>query len=278
MSADGRSTGGGHGERRYRIVTDRHQRRAYDYWLGGKDNFAADRASGDAVEAQFPTIRVGVRENRQFLLRAVDFAAGQGIRQFLDIGTGIPTTPNTHQVAQDADPRSRVVYVDNDPLVLTHARALMTGTAEGSTAYLEADLREPRSILDHPDLRATLDLTQPTALLLLAVLHFLRDEDQPREIVGTLLDALPHGSLVIASHATLEHLPAEQAEAIIKADGRAHPRSGAELAALFARPGVELVEPIKSVAQWWPQAAPQPRPTVEDVACNGLVARVVRRA
>ena len=254
-----------------------HPARRYDYWLGGKDNFAADRESGDAVEARFPTIRVGVRENRWFMCRAVDFAARhQGIRQFLDIGTGIPTSPNTHQIAQGVDPTARIVYVDNDPLVLTHARALLNSTPQGRTTYLEADLREPREILRHQDLRTTLDASKPYALLLLAVLHFIRDDENPRAVIDTLIDTLPEGSLVIASHATLEHLPPEQAEAIIEADGRAHPRSGAELAALFARPDLELVEPVKSVSQWWPEAAPEPRPSVEDVACNGLVARVVR--
>ena len=254
-----------------------HPARRYDYWLGGKDNFAADRASGDLVEAQFPTIRLGVRENRQFMCRAVDYAVRQaGIGQFLDIGTGIPTSPNTHQIAQEADPAARIVYVDNDPLVLAHARALLTGTPQGKTVYLEADLREPGKILENQDLRATLDRSRPVALMLLAVLHFLRDDEGPRAIVDTLIDALPDGSLVIASHATLEHLPPEQAAAIVKADGRAHPRSGAELAALFARPDLELVEPVKSVSQWWPEGASEPRPAVADVACNGLVARVVR--
>jgi hypothetical protein len=254
-----------------------HPARRYDYWLGGKDNFAADRESGDAVEAQLPTIRLSVRENRWFMCRAVAFAAGQeGIRQFLDIGTGIPTSPNTHQIAQEADPTARIVYVDNDPLVLVHARALMTGTPQGVTTYLEADLREPGKILKHEELLATLDLSKPVVLMLLAVLHFVRDAEDPRAIVDTLIDALPDGSLVIASHATLEHLPREQAEALVKADGRAHPRSGAELAALFARSDLSLVEPVKSVSQWWPESAPGPRPAVADVACNGLVARVVR--
>jgi hypothetical protein len=182
-----------------------HPARRYDYWLGGKDNFAVDRESGDAVEEQFPTIRLGVRENRWFMCRAVDFAAVQGIRQFLDIGTGIPTTPNTHQIAQEAEPAARIVYVDNDPLVLVHARALMSGTPQGATTYLQADLREHRKILEHQDLRTTVDLSKPVALMLLAVLHFIRDDEDPRAIVDTLIDALPEGSLVIASHATLEH-------------------------------------------------------------------------
>ncbi|MEV6848007.1 SAM-dependent methyltransferase [Actinoplanes sp. NPDC051411] len=253
-----------------------HPARRYDYWLGGKDNFAADRTSGDAVEAQFPTIRVSVRENRWFLHRAVAFAARQeGLRQFLDIGTGIPTSPNTHQIAQQADPTARIVYADNDPIVLAHARALLTGTPEGRTTYLDADLRQPAEILRHPGLRATIDLSQPVALMLIAVLHFLRDDENPRAIIDTLIDALAPGSLVIASHATLEHLPADQAEAITRADGRAHPRPGTALAAFFDRRDLQPVEPVKSVSRWWPDAAPQPRPTVEDVACNGFVARVV---
>jgi len=256
-----------------------HPARRYDYWLGGTDNFAADRESGDAVEARFPTIRLGVRENRWFLCRAVDFAARQaGIRQFLDIGTGIPTSPNTHQIAQEAEPAARIVYIDNDPLVRAQAQALMTGTPQGATTYIEADLREPRKILEHQDLRTVLDLSKPLALMLVAVLHFIRDDEDPRAVIDTLIDALPDGSLVIASHATLEHLPPEQAEALVKADGRAHPRSGAELAALFARPDLEMVEPVKSVSRWWPEAAAEPRPADADVACNGLVARIVRAA
>jgi hypothetical protein len=258
-------------------TTVAHPARRYDYWLGGKDNFAADRESGDAVEAQLPTIRLSVRENRWFLHRAVEFAARQaGIRQFLDIGTGIPTSPNTHQIAQRADPTAAIVYVDNDPLVLVHARALLTGTPEGVTTYIEADLRQPAEILGHADVHATLDLSKPVVLILVAVLHFISDDEHPRAIIDTLVDALPDGSMVIASHATLEHLPAEEAEAIVKTDGRAHPRSGAELAALFARPDLEMVDSVRSVSQWWPETAPQPRPVVEDVACNGFVARVVR--
>jgi hypothetical protein len=258
-------------------TTVAHPARRYDYWLGGKDNFAADRESADAVEAKFPTIRLTVRENRWFLHRAVHFAARQaGMRQYLDIGTGIPTSPNTHQIAQEADPTARIVYVDNDPLVLSHARALLTGTPQGVTAYIEADLREPHKILEHKDVVSALNPSKPVALILVAVLHFIRDQENPRAIVDTLIDALPNGSLVIASHVTLEHLPPEQAAEIVKADGRVQPRSGVELAGLFTRPDLELVEPVKSVSEWWPQSAPQPRPAVADVACNGLVARVVR--
>jgi S-adenosyl methyltransferase len=139
-----------------------HPARRYDYWLGGKDNFPADQASGDAIEAAFPTIRMTVMENRRFLVRAVRFLAGElGIRQFLDIGTGIPTSPNVHEVAQSIAPDSRVVYVDNDPIVLAHARALLRSGPQGATAYMDADLREPDKILQQPDLLRTLDLSQP---------------------------------------------------------------------------------------------------------------------
>jgi hypothetical protein len=256
-----------------------HPARRYDYWLGGKDNFAADRASGDAIEAMMPTVRLAVRENRDFLRRAVRFAAEQEhIRQFLDIGTGIPTSPNTHQIAQQVDPAARIVYVDNDPLVLVHARALLTGTAQGRTAYIEADLREPRDILDDAEVAETLDLTEPVALLLVAVLHFVRNEEDPRGIVDTLVDALPDGSLVVASHVTLEHLPPAEAEELIRTDGKARPRTGRELTSLFDRPDLQLIAPVQSVSAWFDDRSAEERPAAEDVACNGLVARVVRSA
>jgi hypothetical protein len=254
-----------------------HPARRYDYWLGGKDNFAADRASGDAIEAMMPTVRLAVRENRDFLRRAVRYAAEQEhIRQYLDIGTGIPTAPNTHQIAQQADPTARIVYVDNDPLVLVHARALLTGSPQGRTAYIEADLRRPQEILANEELAETLDMTQPVALLLLAVLHFVRNEENPRAIIDTLLDALPNGSLVVASHVTLEHLPPAEAEELIRTDGQARPRSGLDLTALFGRPDLQLIAPVQSVSAWFDTRSDGDRPAAEDVACNGLVARVVR--
>jgi predicted O-methyltransferase YrrM len=255
-------------------TTTPHPARRYDYWLGGKDNFQVDRDAADAIEAQFPTVRLAIRENRWFLHRAVRFAAKQGIRQYLDIGTGIPTSPNTHQIAQEADPTARIVYIDNDPLVLSHARALMTSTAQGRTAYLEADLRDPHKILADQDL---LDLSQPTALLLIAVLHFIREDEDPRAIVDTLIDALAPGSLVFVSHATQEYLAPDRAAELRKTDGGTTTnRAGSALAALFARADLELIEPVKSVSQWWPEDAPEPRPNVADIAINGLVARVVR--
>ncbi|BCJ39674.1 hypothetical protein GCM10010168_78710 [Actinoplanes ianthinogenes] len=256
-------------------TTVAHPARRYNYLLGGKDNFAADRASAEAIEAAMPTIRLAALENRAFLHRAVRFLAERGIRQFLDIGTGIPSADNTHEVAQRIDPAARIVYVDNDPIVLAHARALLTSTPEGTTAYIDADLRDPRGILDDPEVRATLDFTQPLAVMLVAVLHFVRDDEDPQGIVDTLLDALPSGSYVVASHSTWEYLPAEAIEKLEAAngDGRFRARTGEQLEKLFTR--LELIEPgVQSVARWWPEQASQPRPAVEDVAFNAIVGRV----
>ena len=255
-----------------------HPARRYDHLLGGKDNFEADRESARQIERIMPTARLTALENRGFLHRAVRFMAGQGIRQFLDIGTGIPTSPNTHQIVQQIDPAARIVYADNDPLVLVHARALLTSSPHGKTSYIEADLRRPQRILDHPELTATMDLSQPVGLLLVAVLHFIRDDDDPRTIIATLVDALPSGSVVIASHATFEHMPPEQAAALTAVlEAQFQVRSGAEFGKLFDHPGLQIVEPgVQSVAQWWADDASQPRPPVEDVACNALVAQLQR--
>jgi hypothetical protein len=256
-------------------TTTAHPARRYNYWLGGKDNFAADRASGDAIEAAMPTIRLMAVENRMFLGRAVRFLAEQGVDQYLDIGTGIPAPGNTHEVAQSIIPSARIVYVDNDPIVLTHARALLTSRPPGATAYLDADLRDPDAILKHPDLGATLDLSRPVALMLVAVLHFIRDDEDPQGIVRRLVGALPSGSYVVATHSTWEY---QSAEAIAQLtannrDGRFTPRTGAQLAALLD--GLEFVEPgLVSVSRWRGQDAPQPRPSIEDVSCNGVVARI----
>ncbi|XVU21718.1 SAM-dependent methyltransferase [Actinoplanes sp. CA-054009] len=256
-------------------TTVAHPARRYNYWLGGKDHFAADRASGDAIEAAMPSIRTMALENRRFLGRAARLIASRGVRQFLDIGTGIPAPGNTHEVVQAVDPTSKIVYVDNDPIVLSHARALLTSAPSGTVAYLDADLRNPRSILDHADLKATLDLGEPVGLLLIAVLHFIRDDEDVSGIVRTLLDALPSGSYVAATHATWEYLPAEAIAELTAAnpDGRFNARDGAAFADLFD--GLELVDPgVASVAHWHASDEPQPRPAVEDVACNGFVARV----
>jgi hypothetical protein len=170
-----------------------HPARVYDYWLGGKDNFAADRAAAEQVIEANPNVLPGVRANRAFLHRAVEYLAGEvGIRQFLDIGTGLPTVQNTHEVAQAIAPECRVVYVDNDPIVLVHAQALLTSTPEGITSYVQADARDTAKIL--AGAAEALDLTEPVAVMALMILQYVPDSDAPHEIVARLMDAMPSGS------------------------------------------------------------------------------------
>jgi hypothetical protein len=232
-----------------------HPARVYNYWLGGKDNYAADRVLGDAVIEVVPSTRTAVRANRAFLGRAVLYLTGEaGIRQFLDIGTGIPAAANVHEVAQTAAPESRVLYVDNDPIVLAHARALMTSHPAGATAFIQADLREPHGILADPELRATLDLGRPVALMLIAVLHFLTDQENPLAIVAELIDALPSGSYLTISHLTADFDPQEAAagRAAGQRSGVTYvPRSRAEVAEFFT--GLDLVDPgVVPLLAWRP--------------------------
>ncbi|MGW4892383.1 SAM-dependent methyltransferase [Kitasatospora sp. NPDC004240] len=188
-----------------------HTARMYDYYLGGKDNFEADRKAAEAAIAAYPALPLLARTNRDFLGRAVAYAASRGLRQFLDIGTGIPAGGSTNEIAQRVAPDARVVYVDNDPIVATHARALLASHPVGHTSVVEADLRDPASILEHPGLRAAIDLEQPVALMLVAVLHFIRDEDGAEEIVRTLRDALAPGSALILSHGSPDFASRESA-------------------------------------------------------------------
>jgi hypothetical protein len=233
-----------------------HTARVYNYWLGGRENFAADRALGDAMIAAMPATRFAARANRAFLGRAVRYLAAEaGIRQFLDIGCGIPAAGNTHEVAQAAAPDSRVVYVDNDPIVLAHAKALMKGDAAGATAFIQADLHEPDQILANPLLRRTLDLNKPVALMLVAVVHFFTDAENPLGIASTLLDALPSGSYLTISHLTADFLDPEQAAAGQAAGQRSGvtyvPRTQAEVAAFFT--GLDLVDPgVVPILTWRP--------------------------
>jgi len=176
-----------------------HPARVYDYWLGGKDNFPADREAAERAIAALPIIRVAARANRAFLGRAVRYLAAEaGIRQFLDIGTGLPTSPNVHEVAQAVAPESRIVYVDNDPIVLVHARALLTSGPQGVTSYVDADLRDPDTILRA--VAKTLDFTQPMAVMLVAILQFIAAAEDPHAIVARLLAAVPSGSYLVLSH------------------------------------------------------------------------------
>jgi S-adenosyl methyltransferase len=255
-----------------------HPARRYDYWLGGKDNFAADRESADAIAAAYPEVRIAAMENRWFLHRAVRFLAEQaGIRQFLDIGTGIPTSPNVHEIGQAVDPSTRIVYVDNDPIVLAHARALLTSTPEGRTAYLDADLRQPDDILSDPELRDTLDLTRPVGLMMVAILHFILDDRDPYGVVTRLVDAMPPGSYLVLSHVTYDFMPATTVAELNAANAARNvefrPRSREEFARFFQ--GLELVAPgIVSVADWRAEDAPQPRPSAEITGVYGAVARI----
>ena len=257
-------------------TTRAHPARRYNYWLGGKDNFAADRESGDAIEKIFPAVRTAAVENRRFLQRTVRYVAGQGVRQFLDIGTGLPTQDNTHEIAQRVDPSCRIVYVDNDPLVLVHARALLTSHPAGRTAYLQADLRQPQQILADPDLKATLDLSRPVAVLLVAVLHFLPDDDEAHAAVRTLMDATPAGSYLAISHATTDLLPAATVSRLtggsVPGAGDFTGRTRAEVAQFFN--GLTLVEPgVEVISRWQPDPDTPPPPPDDQVSVYGAVAR-----
>jgi SAM-dependent methyltransferase len=251
-------------------VTQPHIARIYDHLLGGKTNFAADREAAAAAVAAFPALPVTARENRRFMARAVRYVAQRGVRQFLDIGTGIPTAPNTYEIAQRVAPDSRVVYVDNDPIVLVHARALMHGDPRGQTAYIQADMHEPDTIVNHPRLREVLDLSHPVALLLVAVLHSFEDSERPRHIVEELIDALPVGSYLIASHITAEFNP--NVEGVVRSyRARGVPfqaRDQDEFAAL-AFEGLRVIEPgIVQLTDWHVDEDEwlRPKPTPEDMA------------
>jgi hypothetical protein len=229
--------------------------RVYDYLLGGKDNYAVDRAAVDAVLEFYPDLAFTARANRAFLGRAVRYLAGEaGIRQFLDIGTGIPTAGNTHEVAQGVAPEARVVYVDYDPIVLAHARALLTSDESGATEYIEADLRDTDTILRQA--RQLLDFSKPMAITLIAILHAIRDSDDPHATVARLLDAVPAGSYLVVSHMGLEFLAPEMRQDIVGiASDRSHQqytyRSREQLMGFFE--GTDLVEPgLVRVEEWRP--------------------------
>jgi hypothetical protein len=197
-----------------------HSARIYDYWLGGKDNFAVDRAVGEAMIQAIPGMRYMAGENRKFIHRAArDLVAKEGIRQFLDIGTGIPTRPNLHEIAQQVAPESRVVYVDNDPIVLVHARALMISSEQGRSEYISADIRDPQSILQDPALQETLKLDEPVGLTLIAILMLLDDADDPWSAVAALRDAMPSGSVLAITHPTADFNRAEVDQAVAAATG-----------------------------------------------------------
>ena len=229
-----------------------HIARVYDYWLGGKDNFAVDRAAAEQVMATFPDILVSVRAQRAFLGRAVHYLVAEaGIRQFLDLGTGLPSGNNTHEVAQRVAPQARVVYVDNDPIVLLHARALLASRPEGATAYIEADLRDTGTILAQA--ARNLDFGEPVAIMLLGVLHCIPDNDDPAAIVARLVDAVPPGSYLTIAHPASDVATDQMAASMQKYNEHVTvpltARSHDEVSAFFA--GLDLVEPgVVQLHRW----------------------------
>jgi SAM-dependent methyltransferase len=243
----------------------------YDFWLGGHDNFAADRTAALAVSEAAPAAPLLAQENRKFLRRAVRYLAAEaGISQFLDIGTGLPTQGNVHQVAQAANPDARVVYVDNDPMVLAHSRALKTG---GNTRVIEADLRQPQAILDHPGTRTLIDFTRPLAVLLVAVLHFISNDDRPHAIVNVIRDALLPGSYLVVSHVSgdLRRQAAATAEnEFKKVSPGSTLRTHEQILQFFT--GIELLDPgLVQVPQWRPDE-PGP-PAADEIWVLGGVGR-----
>jgi hypothetical protein len=234
-------------------ITVSHPARVYDYWLGGKDNYEADRDVGDQVMATLPSILHTVRTNRAFLRRAVEYLAGEaGIRQFLDVGTGLPTADNTHEVAQRVAPESRIVYVDNDPIVLVHAQALLDSTPAGATAYMQADVRDPELILR--EAASMLDFSQPVAVMMLAVIHLIPDAEDPGRIVSRLMDAVVPGSYLAISAVTSDF----ETDRVNQATGEFNamrvaaqitPRTHAAVSRYFD--GLDFVDPgLVPISQW----------------------------
>ncbi|MDQ1287183.1 MAG: hypothetical protein QG622_748 [Actinomycetota bacterium] len=251
-----------------------HSARRYDYLLGGKNNFAADRASAALLEEAIPSMRLGVQENRAFLRRTVDYMARAGVRQFLDIGSGLPTSPNVHEVAQAVDPSCRVVYVDNDPIVLVHARALLTSSPEGETAYLDADFRRPEGILTDSQFTDTIDLTRPLGLIVVGVLQYFLDEDDPYDLVSRLVAPLVPGSHITLTNGTYDFHPVEQApmvDEIMRSSGLPmRARSKDEFTRFFD--GLELIEPgVSVISKWRDENEPTPRPDPADVNSYGAI-------
>jgi hypothetical protein len=256
-----------------RLRTDvSHSARIWNYWLGGKDHYPVDEEVGDQILSFVPALPRSAVADRRFLARAVRFLAGEaGVRQFLDVGTGLPTADNTHEVAQGVDPSCRIVYVDNDPLVLAHAHALLTSTPEGATDYIEADVHDPGAIIERA--ARTLDFDEPVAITMLGVLNFVMDTDEAVDIVHRLLDAVPSGSYLVVSHPTTEVDAEAMRTAVDYWNGQGSApmtlRSRTDLLRLFDR--VDLLEPgLVSCSRWRPEAAQE---EIADVTHFGGVGR-----
>jgi hypothetical protein len=253
-------------------ITVAHQSRVYNYLLGGKDNFAIDREAADRALEAFPGLAAWARNNRAFLARAVSYLVSEaGVRQFLDLGTGLPSADNTHEVAQRIAPSTRICYVDNDPVVLTHARALLSSDPAGMTGYIDADVRDSDRVLG--EAAQILDLTQPTAVMLLAILHVIPDEDDPWQIVARYMDALPAGSFLVISHPARDIHASQVSELTKRFDERlggvkSRARTHDEVAGFFT--GLDLVPPgVVVTPQWRPDPdgpAPDADPAYAAVA------------
>jgi hypothetical protein len=259
-------------------TTKPHAARIYDYYLGGKDNFTADRTVAEQVIASWPEIRAAARENRAFIGRAIRYLVAEaGIGQFLDIGSGLPTANNVHEVAQGANSSARVVYVDNDPIVHAHSRVLLASSPQGRCAYIHADLREPEKIISDPVVRETLDFSRPIALILAAVVHFLSDEDEPERIIGTLVDALLPGSYVVATHGTPEYSAEESAGGLSRAYQRGgvsvHLRDSGEFGRLVFS-GLDLLPPgVIATPLWRPDEGSHVPLPPSEAGTNAAVGR-----
>ncbi|WP_327379355.1 SAM-dependent methyltransferase [Streptomyces sp. NBC_01212] len=245
--------------------TTAHPARVYNVWLGGKDHYQVDQEAAELAAEANPTIVPSVRANRAFLGRAVRHLATTGIRQFLDIGTGIPAADNTHEVAQRAAPESRVVYVDNDPIVLTHARALLVSGPDGQTDYVQADARDVDTILHEAS--RTLDLDEPVGLMLVAILQYIKDAEDPWDITGRLLDRLAPSSHLVLSHPAADVTAPEVAESMriynerAASHASATPRTQAEVERFFE--GLEILEPgVVTLTRWRPEASDVPDDTL----------------
>lgn len=256
-----------------------HTARVYDYLLGGEDNFPADRVAADALSKANPAIVSSVLANRALMHRVVRYSVGvAGVHQILDIGTGIPTSPNVHEIAQGIAPAARIVYVDNDPIVLAHARALLTSSPEGATAYIDADLREPAKILESPQLLATIDLSKPVTLIINGTLHFFPDDEQIYGVVRDLVAALAPGSLVALQHGVRDMLPDHVADSIIQAQNASgipfKLRTREEFSRFFD--GLELIPPgVTWMAEWHPDDDPATRPTpMQAQGCAGVARKI----
>lgn len=283
VSTSGQDTGGV--DRSRRLDAGKPQTaRMYDYYLGGKDHFTVDAKAAEEVLATAPNVRQVARANRHFLHLAVEYLAlDRGVDQFLDIGTGIPTQPNTHQIVQYHRPEARVLYTDHDPVVLNNAQVLMTSTPTGRVDYIEADLRRPRDILQHPCLAGpspVFDLDRPVAVCLVAILHFVQDHDRPADLIRTLMEPLASGSFLVLSHVTEDFDDDLAAAAEVYRSRRmsVRLRSAAEIQEVLEDQDLELVEPgMQPVNRWWPRRpahlAPIPPWTDAEASCYGLIAR-----